>query len=115
MATSSFCWNNDIVPKKPEGILEVDSITMVNNKLDVLIKLIERLDIKVVDIMPWYDMCREGYTSIEYTMITQLPINPNVQQVNLVNDNQKGQGKPYSNMYNLSCRNHPNFVWSNQP
>lgn len=51
MATNSLLWYNDTTPRKSLRIYETDGITMVNVKLNVLTKKLERMDMKTVGII----------------------------------------------------------------
>lgn len=61
MTICSFCWNDDIIPNKSQGIHKVDDITMVNVKFDRLIKKLKRMDMKIVDITLYHEICKRGH------------------------------------------------------
>lgn len=50
MTTSNAFWTNDATPKKLTKKYEDNEITMINAKLDALMKKLKTLDMKVVDI-----------------------------------------------------------------
>lgn len=73
MVTSSLLWNDDTTPRKSIGIHEVNRITMVNAKLDVLRKKLERLDMKVIDISIRCKICGGGHASMDCSTLNAFP------------------------------------------
>lgn len=73
IVTSNLLWNDDIISKKSTKIYEVDLTTMVSDKLDVLMKKLERLDMKAVDVIIQCEICIEGHASINYSVLNAFP------------------------------------------
>ncbi|KAG8501202.1 hypothetical protein CXB51_003340 [Gossypium anomalum] len=99
-------------PTKIVGIYNVDSITMLPNPVELLNKKIDGLlgSTQVRPVMRC-DSSRRGVHT-EYQ-----PFNPTTEeeQVHYMgNNNFRSQNNPYSNTYNASWRNHPNFSWDGQ-
>lgn len=71
MATNSFHLDGDgTVQKKHAWIYKVDDITIVNAKLDALMKWLERMGMKVINTTLWSEICRGWHTSMECNMIS---------------------------------------------
>lgn len=111
---SNSSQNNDTILRKLTRIHEVDRTTMVNAKLDILIKKLERMDMKAVDIAIRFKICRGGHASIECNILNAFSNEQNKEQANMTYFNQRRQRNLYSNTYNQGQRNHLNFLWKNQ-
>ncbi|KAG8489113.1 hypothetical protein CXB51_017162 [Gossypium anomalum] len=93
-------------------VYNVDSVTMLTNQVELLNKKFDGLlgSTQVHPVM----RCDPsgGGVHTEYQ-----PFNPTTEeeQVNYIgNNNFKSQNNPYSNTYNTSWKNHPNFSWGGQ-
>lgn len=87
----AFQWCNGMfIHRKPLGVLKVDKITVVNVKLDVLAKNLERLDMKTAST-PSYKMYGRGYASYECKLGNDYAYEPTNEKVNILNYNQRGR------------------------
>ena len=95
---------------------EVDSLSMVNTKLDSLIKQLQKLNfLGYPSQVLSYEVCGGGNSNIECQQGESYSQNCSIEQLNALNNfNGRPQGNSYSNTYNPGWRNHPNFSWSNQ-
>ncbi|KAG8483287.1 hypothetical protein CXB51_022307 [Gossypium anomalum] len=99
-------------PTKTAGVYNIDSVTMLSNQVELLNKKIDGLlgSTQVHPVM----RCDSsgGGVLTEYP-----PSNPSTEeeQVNYMgNNNFRSQNNQYSNTYNASWENQPNFSWGGQ-
>jgi len=105
-----------VIPKRVGGEVEVDAISMLSSKVDAMSQKLERLDINSTSSntpSPSYEI----YGAVDHlTMNCQVgsPFAPNASEpVNYVNNfNSRPTIDPFSDTYNHSWRNHPNFSYS---
>lgn len=96
MVANSLCWNDDIILKKSQGIHKVNG-----KHFDALIEKLERKDMKTVNLTVRCETWRGRHVRMDCSMLNLFPNELNIEQINLINYNQKGQRNPYSNTYNL--------------
>ncbi|KAG8503175.1 hypothetical protein CXB51_001042 [Gossypium anomalum] len=99
-------------PTKTAGVYNVDSVIMLSNQVELLNKKIDGLpgSTQVHPVMQC-EASRGGSSNPEYQ-----PYGHNMEneQLNYMGNNPRSQNNPYSNTYNASWRNHPNFSWRGQ-
>lgn len=88
IATSNSCWIIDTIPKKPSKVNEVDKMTMVNTKLNALTKKLEMMDMKVVNDIMQFEICRKGHASKNCNTINAYPGEQSLEQAKTINFNQ---------------------------
>ena len=97
--------------RKTVGVLELDSITSLAAQMATLSQQLGKMNVNAIQTNVVCDHCVGNHSSVDCQMG-----NPFAQssygQANYVSNFQR-QNNPYSNMYNLGWRNHPNFSWSN--
>ena len=117
MASNNYQWHGECnQPRKVVRVHKIDSLSMVNAKLDSLTKQLQKLN------FPGYpsqvlscEVCGGGHSNIECQQSESYSQNCSIEQLNALNNfNGRPQGNPYSNTYNPGWRNHLNFSWLNQ-
>ncbi|KAK5811220.1 hypothetical protein PVK06_026544 [Gossypium arboreum] len=99
-------------PTKIAGVYNVDSVTMLSNRVELLNKKIDGfLSSSQVHPVMQYEANGGGSSNSEYP-----PYGHNMEneQLNYMGNNPRSQNNPYSNTYNASWGNHPNFSWGGQ-
>ena len=117
MATNNYQWHGERnQPRKTTGAYEINSLSIVNAKLDTLTKKLERLNFAGhPSQVLCYEICGAGHSTVECQNTDAYSQGCSIEQLNALNNyNSRPQGNPYSNTYNPGWRNHPNFSWSNQ-
>ena len=112
MANTQSLWSNERTIPKKAGSIEVDSLTMVNAKLDALTKRIDKMSVNAISssVSSSCELCQGGHPTMECQMMQGM----SMEDVNYVSNFKAQQNQVYGNTYNPSWRNHPNFSWSNQ-
>ena len=97
-------------------VYKVDSLSMVNAKLDTLIKQLQKLNFaRYPSQVLSCEVCGGGHSTMEFQQGTIFSQGYSIEKLNALNYfNGRPQGNPYSNIYNPGWRNHSNFSWSKQ-
>ena len=104
IASNNYQWHGERnQPRKVVGVHEIDSLSIVNAKLDSLIKQLQKLN------FPGYPLqvlsCEVyggGHSNIECQQSESYSQNCSIEQLNALNNfNGRPRGNPYSNTYNL--------------
>ncbi|XP_050920308.1 uncharacterized protein LOC127137946 [Lathyrus oleraceus] len=112
MAQNHYQWGREITfvekPQPKGDMYELSNLDHVNTKVDALTQKIDNLTITpaatVAAVAPNCEICEaQGHTVPECQLLTGTSID----QVNYA------QGNPYSNTYNPSWKNNPNFSYKN--
>ena len=85
MANTQNLWSNERAIPKKGGSMEVDNLTMINAKVDVLSKRMNQMNINVVstsDLSSSCELCQDNHPIIECQMIQGL----SMENVNYVNN-----------------------------
>ena len=101
------------IPKKV-GSIKVDSLTMLNTKLDSLSKRIDKMSVNAVSTSPlssFCELCQGRHPTFECHLMQNLSME-NISYMSNFNGQQ--QNVVHGNAYNPSWKNHLNFSWSNQ-
>ena len=86
MANMQSLWANErAIPRKGEAI-KIDGLTMMNAKLDALTKRMDKMGLNVISSLAC-ELCHGGHPIVE----CQLMQNPSMENVNYVNNFNKGQ------------------------
>ena len=113
MANTQSLWSNARAIPNKVGSIEVESLTMLNAKLDSLSKRIDKMSINAVStssLSSFCELCQGRHPTFE----CHLTQNLSMENVNYVNNFKGQQNQVYGNTYNPSWRNLPKFSWSNQ-
>ena len=63
-------WSNERTITKKAKAIEVDSLTILNAKLDALIKRMDKVNVSVVSTLSSsYELCQGGHPTIECQMM----------------------------------------------
>ena len=66
MANTQSLWSNERTITKKARAIEVDSLTMLNAKLDALAKRMDKVNVNAVSTLSSScDLCQGGHTTIE--------------------------------------------------
>ena len=116
MASNNYQWHGERnQPRKVAGVYEVDSLSMVNAKLDSLTNQLQNLNFSGYPSQVLSCEVCGGHSTIECQQGQSYSQGSSIEQLNALNNfNGRPQANPYSNTYNPGWRNHPNFSWSNQ-
>jgi len=121
IALNNYQWSNQrSQPKRVGGKLELNSISMRSTKVDAMSQKLERLNVNSISTSTYSLSCEICGSVYQLTVNCQVR-NPFTQDasdsVNYVNNfNPKPTNDPFSNTYNPSWRNQPNFSYrSNAP
>ncbi|OMO62746.1 reverse transcriptase [Corchorus capsularis] len=91
------------------GLHSVDSVTMLNVKLDFIVTMLNKANINAISNPSNPSMscewCAEYHDSSEC---------PQLEQAQYVANTGRQQNNPYPNTYNQGVRNHPNSSWGGQ-
>ena len=114
MAMNNYQWHSSKAKlSKPAHVYNVDAITALAVQVEILSKKIDGLLItkqptQVIEC----DLYGEGHGNQECQVIKSLAM-PS-EHVDYMGNAFQPQNNPYSNIYNLGGRNHPNFSQGNQ-
>ena len=103
MATNNYQWHGERnQPWKAVGAYEIDSLSMVNAKLDTLTKKLERLNFtRHPSHVLYCEIYRAGHATIECQNTDPYSQDCSIEQLNVLNNyNGRPQGNPYSKTYN---------------
>ena len=111
MANTQSLWSSERNIPKRGGAIEVDSLIMLNAKLDALTKRMDKMSVNAIsNLFVSCELCQGGHLTIECQMMQGLLM----ENMNYVNNFKGKHNQVHENTYNLSGRNHPNFSWRNQ-
>ena len=98
--------------KEDSWAYEIDSLSMVNAKLDTLTKKLERLNFAGhTSQVLCCEIYGAGHSIVECQNTNPYSQGCSIEQLNALNNyNGRPQGNSYSNTYNPRWRNHPNFL-----
>ena len=85
MANTQSLWSTERAIPKIGGSIEVDSLTILNAKMDALSKRIDKMNVNVVSISNLsssYELCQGGHPTIKCQLMQGLSI----ENVNYVNN-----------------------------
>ena len=95
--------------EKARGVLELYTINLLSDKVDVLTKLVSKSQVNSIDNA---NVACELYGGSH--SYTQCNMNSNTNEdVSFMQGAFNQRGGLNSNTYNPQCRNHPRFSWSN--
>ena len=118
MAQNHQQWANERAAPRQGGRFEVDAITALSAKLDVMAKKIENLSINAVSASNTESPCElcgvSGHGPLECQKGIPLSNDKSVEHANVLGNFNRPRNDPYSNTYNPGWRNHPNFSYRNQ-
>ncbi|XP_027169924.1 uncharacterized protein LOC113769792 [Coffea eugenioides] len=110
MAANNYQWANEQGNRrKIAGMLKVDTLNMLNAKMDNVVKMLNRQvgsSSNQEVVVACCTTCDGDHNDFMYASSEQ------VQYLN--NYNHPPQNNPYSSTYNPGWRNHPNFGWNDQ-
>ena len=70
MTNPHSLWSNERTITKKAGAIKVDSLTMLNAKLDALTKRMDKVNVNVVSILSYScELCQGGHPTIECQMM----------------------------------------------
>ncbi|KAK5785959.1 hypothetical protein PVK06_040583 [Gossypium arboreum] len=98
-------------PTKVANVYNVDSVTMLSNQVELLNKTIDGL-LGATQVHPVM-RCNSSGGGV-HTEYQSFNLSTKEEQVHYMGNNSRPQNNPYSNTYNASWRNHPNFSWGGQ-
>ncbi|KAM6551726.1 hypothetical protein CsatB_001534 [Cannabis sativa] len=117
IASNNYQWSTNRAPtsRKVAGVLEVDALTALTAQMASMTNILKNMNmggsvqpaaaIQRAEISCVY--CGDGHT------FENCPSNP-ASVCYVVNQNFNRNNNPYSNSYNPSWKNHPNFSWGGQ-
>ncbi|XP_017976459.1 PREDICTED: uncharacterized protein LOC108661974 [Theobroma cacao] len=105
IASNNYQWPYERLGiRKVTRIHELDVINTVSTQLASIAKKIDKLSVNVIrNSFMTCEFCGEGHSNDNYPIYSE--------SCQFVGNTQ--QNNPYSNTYNPSWRNHPNFSWNN--
>ncbi|KAK5785574.1 hypothetical protein PVK06_040170 [Gossypium arboreum] len=99
-------------PMKIVGVYNVDSVTMLSNQVELLNKKIDGFlsSSQVHPVM----QCEASSGEPDHSKYQPYGHSMDNEQLNYMGNNPRPQNNLYSNTYNASWKNHPNFSWGSQ-
>ena len=99
MANTQSLWSNERTITKKAGAIELDSLTILNAKFDVLTKMMNTVNVNIVSTLSSLcELRQRGHPTIERQMIQGM----STEEVNYVGNFKGPQNQVYSNIYNPS-------------
>ncbi|PKI49941.1 hypothetical protein CRG98_029683 [Punica granatum] len=102
MASSAHNWQNERSKSRVASVNDMDTIANLTTQISALTTQVA-----------FCELCSRPHSTLECMSRNPLA-SPNGEQVNFVNNFQRGNQGLYSNTYNPWWRNHPNFSWRNE-
>ena len=82
MANTQSLWSSERTIPKRGGVIEVDSLTMLNAKLNALSKNMDKMSVNAIsNLSISYELCRDGHPTIECQIMQGL----SMENMNFVN------------------------------
>ena len=119
IALNNYEWSNERgQPKRVGGKFDVDTLTLLTAKMDLMTQRLDHLNVNAVDACPLSLTC-DRYGSFNHVtmhcQIGNLFVSSSSEPVAYVNNFQPmPTNNPYSNTYNPSWKHHPNLSYRNE-